>query len=79
MRIGYFSAGFVTGWLVRSSVESSRTLVLRFIHACSQGIEQVRRIVALEREFFEDFASEARAEASASRTAPGDKGEPSHR
>ena len=56
-----FAAGFATGWVVRSTVDSSHEAVVRLVALCYDAIERGRRIVALERERVDDLVAEARA------------------
>lgn len=67
MRIASFAAGFVVGWAVRSTVESSRSLV---VDLGAFGLEvgrRARRAMIAERELLEDLWAEAKARASVER------------
>lgn len=58
-----FSAGFAAGWIARSAVHSSRDAAVTLLAFCIDAIERIRRIVAIERERFEDLIAEARVRA----------------
>ena len=58
---GLFLAGFASGWAVRSTVDSSRGLVVGAISAFYGAVERVQRVVAIEREHLEDLVAEGRA------------------
>jgi hypothetical protein len=60
-RAGLFLAGFASGWAVRSTVDSSRALVVGAIAAFYGTVDRVKRIAAIEREHFEDLLAEGRA------------------
>jgi hypothetical protein len=60
-RVGLFLAGFASGWVVRSAVDSSRGLAVASISALYGTVERVRRLVAIEREHLEDLVAEGRA------------------
>jgi hypothetical protein len=61
MPIAAFAAGFVTGWIARSSVDSTRGVAVRAVSGVLSAIDAAQRIVALEREYFEDLVAEGRA------------------
>ncbi|MGH7282114.1 MAG: hypothetical protein ACRELY_11360 [Polyangiaceae bacterium] len=58
---GYFLAGFASGWVVRSTVDSSRDVPVRILSAAFSLTDRVRRMVAMERERLEDLVAEGRA------------------
>lgn len=60
-RAGYFLAGFASGWVVRSTVDSSRDVPVRIVSAAFGLTDRVRRMVAMERERLEDLVAEGRA------------------
>ncbi len=60
-RAGYFLAGFASGWVVRSTVDSSRDVPVRLMSAIFGATERVRRGIAMERERLEDIVAEGRA------------------
>ena len=60
-RVGLFLAGFASGWAVRSTVDSSRALVVGAISAFYGTVDRVKRVVAIEREHLEDLVAEGRA------------------
>lgn len=60
-RMGYFLAGFASGWLVRSTVDSSRDVPVRLMAVVFGGAERIRRTIAMERERLEDLLAEGRA------------------
>ncbi|HEY2514780.1 MAG TPA: hypothetical protein VGI39_28135 [Polyangiaceae bacterium] len=60
-------AGFASGWVARSTVDSSRDLAVNVIAAAYGAYEGTRRLVAIEREHMEDLFAEARARYEARR------------
>lgn len=60
-RVGYFLAGFASGWVVRSTVDASRDVPVRMVSMVFALSERVRRSVAMERERIEDIVAEGRA------------------
>jgi hypothetical protein len=56
-----FGAGFVTGWLVRSSVASTREAAVTALGLAMEAARRARRAAAMEREYLEDWVAEARA------------------
>jgi hypothetical protein len=60
-RVGYFLAGFASGWVVRSTVDSSGEVPVRLMAAIFGGAERIRRTIAMERERLEDLVAEGRA------------------
>jgi hypothetical protein len=66
-RAGYFLAGFASGWAVRTTVDSSRTLAVKVISACYGIADRATRAVSMEREHLEDLFAEARAQYQADR------------
>jgi hypothetical protein len=59
--VGIFAAGFASGWVARSSVDSSRGAVVAAVATYFKAIERLKRIVAIEREHLEDLVAEGRA------------------
>lgn len=70
MRAASFAAGFAAGWIVRSAVASSHDAVVKLVALGYDTAERARRILALERERFDDLVAEARVQASAARDEP---------
>ena len=64
---GTFMAGVVTGWALRASFDSMRGLAVSAIAAGYELSARARRLVAEEREFFEDMVAEARTRFEARR------------
>lgn len=64
---GLFMAGFASGWVVRSTVDSSRDLAVNVIATAYGAYEGTKRLVAIEREHMEDLFAEARARYEARR------------
>jgi hypothetical protein len=64
--LGIFLAGFASGWIVRSTVDSSRTLAVSGVSAVFGTLERVRRVVAIEKEHIEDLVAEGKAKHEAS-------------
>ena len=60
-RVGIFLAGVATGWAVRTTVDSSRSLAVRVISTFYGVVDHVGRAVGMEREHMEDLLAEARA------------------
>jgi hypothetical protein len=65
-RVGIFLAGFASGWVVRSTVDSSRGLAVGAISAFYGTVDRVKRLIAVEREHLEDLLAEGRAKYEAS-------------
>jgi len=59
--LGLFLAGFASGWVVRSTVDSSRSLAVSGVSAVFGTLERVRRAVAIEKEHLEDLVAEGKA------------------
>jgi hypothetical protein len=55
------AAGFAGGWVVRSSVDSSRALAVASVSAFYGAMDRGRRLLAMEREHLEDLVAEGRA------------------
>jgi hypothetical protein len=66
-RVGYFLAGFTSGWAVRSTVDSSRALAVDVISVFYGLVDRVGRAAGMEREHIEDLLAEARAKFDAER------------
>jgi len=62
-----FVAGVATGWLLRSGVGSMRGLAVQVVAGGLTVAEGGRRLVATEREYFEDLLAEGRARFQAGR------------
>lgn len=60
-RLGYFIAGFTSGWAVRTTVDSSRNLAVNVISRVYGVMDLASRAVGMEREHLEDLLAEARA------------------
>jgi hypothetical protein len=76
-RVGYFLAGFASGWAVRTTVDSSRSLAVKVIARFYGAVDRVTRAVGMEREHLEDLLAEARAkyEVDRARAARGQNGQ----
>ena len=59
--LGIFLAGFASGWVVRSTVDSSRSLAVSGVSAAFGAVERVRRVLAIEKEHIEDLVAEGKA------------------
>jgi hypothetical protein len=70
--MGLFLAGFASGWVVRSAVDSSHDLAVGVVAAAYGAYDRTKRLVAIEREHLEDLVAEgkARYEAKRARAAP---------
>jgi hypothetical protein len=64
--LGIFLAGFASGWVVRSTVDSSRSLAVSGVSAVFGTLERVRRVLAIEKEHLEDLVAEGKAKHEAS-------------
>jgi hypothetical protein len=65
--LGIFLAGFAGGWVVRSTVDSSRGLAVAGISAVYGTLERARTLLAIEREHLEDLVAEGRSKHEADR------------
>jgi hypothetical protein len=65
--VGIFLAGFASGWAVRTTVDSSRTLAVKVISRLYGVVDRAGRAVEMEREHLEDLFAEARAKYEADR------------
>lgn len=63
--LGIFVAGFATGWVVRSTVDSSRSLAVSGVSAAFGTVERLRRVLAIEKEHLEDLVAEGKAKHAA--------------
>jgi hypothetical protein len=70
---GIFLAGFASGWVVRSTVDSSRGLAVSGVSAVFGTMERVRRVLAIEKEHLEDLVAEGKANHEAARLRPARK------
>lgn len=61
-RVGLFMAGFASGWVVRSTVDSSRGVAVGLIAAAYGAVDRAKRFVAIEREHLEDLWAEGKAQ-----------------
>jgi hypothetical protein len=61
-RFGFFVAGFASGWVVRSTVDSSRGVAVGLISAAYGAVDRAKRFVAIEREHLEDLWAEGKAQ-----------------
>jgi hypothetical protein len=66
-RVGYFIAGFASGWAVRSTVDSSRALAVKILSNVYGVVDRAGRAIGMEREHLEDLFAEARAKYEADR------------
>jgi hypothetical protein len=60
-RVGFFLAGFASGWAVRTTVDSSRALAVNLVATFYKAVDGASRVVGMEREHLEDLLAEARA------------------
>jgi hypothetical protein len=54
-----FAAGFAAGWITRSGINSSRSVVVEILAFALEARERARRAFAIEIERLEDIAAEA--------------------
>ena len=59
--LGIFLAGFASGWVVRSTVDSSRSLAVSGVSTVFGTLDRVRRVLAIEKEHLEDLVAEGKA------------------
>ncbi|HZU81743.1 MAG TPA: hypothetical protein VE987_02450 [Polyangiaceae bacterium] len=59
-----FAVGFAAGWLARSTAQSSHEAAVAALALVLDIVERVKRAATLERERFEDWVAEARAQAT---------------
>jgi len=65
--LGFFVAGFASGWITRSAVESSHDLAVGVVAAAYGAYDRTKRLVAVEREHLEDIVAEGKARFEARR------------
>ncbi|HWZ90157.1 MAG TPA: hypothetical protein VNW92_14940 [Polyangiaceae bacterium] len=56
-----FVAGVATGWVLRSTLGSSREALVRVIVVAHRGRERLKRVVAENAEWLDDLFAEGRA------------------
>ena len=78
MGLGLFVAGFASGWVVRSTVDSSRDLAVGLVSVAYGAYDRTKRLVAIEREHLEDLIAEGKARYESKR-ARAQRGEPGPR
>jgi hypothetical protein len=61
LEVAAFFAGFTTGWAVRATANSSRSLVVGLIAHVHGAADRVRTLTAIEREALEDLLAEGKA------------------
>lgn len=66
--LGLFVAGFVSGWTVRSTVDSSRDVAVGIVATVYGAYDRTKRLVAIEREHLEDIVAEGKARYEAKRS-----------
>jgi hypothetical protein len=65
--LGIFLAGFASGWVVRSTVDSSRGLAVAGVSTAYGALDRLRTLLAIEREHLEDLVAEGRTKHEADR------------
>jgi hypothetical protein len=65
--LGFFVAGFASGWVARSAVESSHDLAVGAVSIAYGAYDRTKRLVAIEREHLEDILAEGKARYEAKR------------
>ena len=65
--LGLFVAGFASGWVVRSAVESSHDLAVGLVSVAYGAYDRTSALVAIEREHLEDLVAEGKARYEAKR------------
>ncbi len=76
--VGLFVAGFATGWIVRSAVDSSHDLAVGLVATAYGAYDRTKRLIALERENMEDLFAEGKARYEAKRARKNARGDASH-
>jgi hypothetical protein len=56
-----FALGFVSGWVARSTVESSRAAAVGMASMATDLLSRVKRAAAVEGDYLEDFVAEVRS------------------
>jgi hypothetical protein len=56
-----FAVGFVTGWVARSTVESSRAAAVGVASTATELLARMKRAAAVEGDYLEDFVAEVRS------------------
>jgi hypothetical protein len=64
-----FVAGFVAGWVTRSTFDPARSATVQIVAFGLDVVARMKRMLAVERERFEDLVAEARDEAARRRAA----------
>jgi len=64
-----FVAGFVAGWLTRGTVDPAKSTTVQIVAFGLDVVARVKRMLAIERERFEDLVAEARDAATRRRAA----------
>lgn len=65
--LGMFVAGFASGWVVRSAVDSTHDLAVNVVAVAYGAYDRTKRLVAIEREHLEDLVAEGKARYEAKR------------
>jgi hypothetical protein len=65
--MGLFVAGFASGWVVRSAVDSSHDLAVGLVSTAYGAYDRTKRLFAIEREHIEDLVAEGKARYEAKR------------
>jgi hypothetical protein len=56
-----FAVGFVSGWVARSTVESSRAAAVGMVSMATDLLGRMKRAAAVEGDYLEDFVAEVRS------------------
>ena len=64
-----FVAGFVAGWVSRSTVDPAKSATVQIVAFGLDVVARVKRMLAIERERFEDLVAEASDKAARRRAA----------
>ena len=59
--VGIFVVGFASGWVARSSVDSSRGMAVAAVATYFKAVQRLKRVVAIEREHLSDLVAEGRS------------------
>jgi hypothetical protein len=54
-----FAAGFAAGWLGRGALDPSKSATVQIVAFALDSVARIKRLLAIERERFEDMVAEA--------------------
>jgi hypothetical protein len=68
-----FAAGFGAGWVTRGTFQSSKSAAVEGVALCLDVLARIKRLLAIEREQFEDILAEAHDAVTRRRAARAEK------